>query len=498
MRVDGYVRVSKVDGRRGPSFISPKAQREEIEKWTGFRQAELLEVHVDLDQSGSRLDRPGLETALRRVESGLSDGIVVARLDRFSRSLTGALETIRRLDEAGALFVSVAEGLDPATPAGKMMMRLMLVMAEFELDRMREAFDDSRRRAVGRGVHPAGRLPHGYLRSEDGHLVRDPETADRIATCFRMRAERRSWAEVVAYAKESGAARPNDPSWSYGLFHRIMRNRVYVGEARSGAYRLPGAHEPIVERGIFGAVQVTQTATAQLAASRRSTLLAGLLRCSGCGRSLHSNADRRPSGETRPRYECRGGGIAGCCPEPVRVIGTEVEEVVQEAFFSIYGSSAIRRRASAASRRRAEADLVLAETRLTEFEWGHTGAEDQEKEREKDRELLAGRVETARRRVIDLARSTLIDSPARLRRRWAALPLGERRRLIGLVIDAALLGPDRGAGLADRLLLVPFGMGREGLPQTGHRTRLIPYEWARTAVAGPAVLGPEDPPPIFR
>jgi len=494
VRVDGYVRVSKVDGRSGPSFISPQVQREEIEKWADFRGAELLEVHVDLDQSGARLDRPGLEAALRRVESGESEGIVVARLDRFSRSLTGALETIRRLEEAGAVFVSVAEGLDPATPAGKMMMRLMLVMAEFELDRMREAFDDSRRRAVGRGVHPTGRLPHGYLRPEGGGpLIRDPETADRLAVCFRMRAERRSWAEVVAYATESGAGRPGDPRWTYELFHRVMRNRVYIGEARSGPYRLPGAHEPIVERGIFEAVQLTQTATAQAATSPRSTLLAGLLRCAGCGRSLHSNADRRPSGEPRPRYECRGAGVAGRCPEPARTIGTEVEEIVAESFFEVYETSPIARRASAASRRRAEAGLVRAEERLAEFDLSHAGEEG----RPQERETLAGRVETARRRTVDLARSTLIESPARLRRRWPSLAPGERRRLIGLVIDAALLGPDRGHGLAERLLIVPSGLGR-GLPRTSHRTSLVPYGWERGEGPGPAVLGPEDPPPTFR
>lgn len=192
MKVDGYVRVSQVDGRRGPSFISPQVQREEIEKWAAFKKVELLSVHVDLDQSGGQTERPGLECALRRIESGETEGIVVAKLDRFSRSLTGALETIRRLDEAGGAFVSVAEGLDPTTPAGKMMMRLMLVMAEFELDRMREGWEESRRRAVERGVHLAGCPPLGYLRSEDGGLVPDPEVAERLATCFRMRAERRS------------------------------------------------------------------------------------------------------------------------------------------------------------------------------------------------------------------------------------------------------------------------------------------------------------------
>lgn len=162
MLLDGYVRVSKVGGREGASFISPELQREEIENWARFKRAEISEVHVDLDESGGTVHRPGLERVLERAEAGITQGIVVAKLDRFARSLTGALETIRRLDEAGAMFISVAEGLDPTTPAGKMMMRLMLVMAEFELDRLKESWVQSRRRAVMRGFHVSSQPPTGY------------------------------------------------------------------------------------------------------------------------------------------------------------------------------------------------------------------------------------------------------------------------------------------------------------------------------------------------
>jgi DNA invertase Pin-like site-specific DNA recombinase len=95
-----------------------------MEAWARFRGVEILRFHTDLDESGAKLTRPALEEALIRAEAEVSDGIFVAKLDRSARSLTGALETIKRLDEAGATLVSVAEGLDPTTPAGKMLMRL--------------------------------------------------------------------------------------------------------------------------------------------------------------------------------------------------------------------------------------------------------------------------------------------------------------------------------------------------------------------------------------
>src|SRR4051812_11147063 len=108
-RLEGYVRVSSTRGRSGPSFISPALQRERLEAWCGLYDARLVAVHEELDESGGRADRPLLMTAIERVEAGLSDGIIVARLDRFGRSLRDALEHIDRIQAAGGRFVSVQD-----------------------------------------------------------------------------------------------------------------------------------------------------------------------------------------------------------------------------------------------------------------------------------------------------------------------------------------------------------------------------------------------------
>ena len=86
MRLDAYIRVSQVRGRSGPSFISPTQQRERIEAWIKAFGHERGEVFEELDASGARRDRPKLQEAIERIERGESDGIVVAKLDRFGRS----------------------------------------------------------------------------------------------------------------------------------------------------------------------------------------------------------------------------------------------------------------------------------------------------------------------------------------------------------------------------------------------------------------------------
>src|SRR5439155_15952110 len=82
-RLDGYVRVSRVAGREGDSFISPEVQREKIEACAKLHDAQIIEWHEELDESGAKRNRPKFQEALGRCERGETDGIVVAKLDRF-------------------------------------------------------------------------------------------------------------------------------------------------------------------------------------------------------------------------------------------------------------------------------------------------------------------------------------------------------------------------------------------------------------------------------
>src|SRR5215208_4794441 len=118
MKLDGYIRVSRVGGREGDGFISPDVQRKQIETWASANGVEVVAWHEELDKSGGRMDRPKLREAIERCKAGETEGIVVAKRDRFARSLTGALTAIKELNDAGAVFAA-ADGLDGSTPEGR-------------------------------------------------------------------------------------------------------------------------------------------------------------------------------------------------------------------------------------------------------------------------------------------------------------------------------------------------------------------------------------------
>jgi DNA invertase Pin-like site-specific DNA recombinase len=181
MKLDAYIRVSQVRGRSGPSFISPAQQRDRILAWMKAFDYEVGEVFEELDQSGARKDRPMLMAAVERVEGGHSDGIVVAKLDRFGRSLVDGLQLIDRIQEAGGTFASVQDGFDLRTDTGRLVLRIMLSMAEYELERVRSNWHEAKARAVMRGVHPSARAPFGYRREGRG----GPQRTRAVVTISR-------------------------------------------------------------------------------------------------------------------------------------------------------------------------------------------------------------------------------------------------------------------------------------------------------------------------
>jgi site-specific DNA recombinase len=70
LRLDAYIRVSKVAGRSGESFISPEVQREHIESWAKLNGALLNWHEPELDVSGGPMRRPVFDQVMERVRRG--------------------------------------------------------------------------------------------------------------------------------------------------------------------------------------------------------------------------------------------------------------------------------------------------------------------------------------------------------------------------------------------------------------------------------------------
>lgn len=153
-RVLGYTRVSTDEQHASGAGLA--AQHAAIRAEADRRGWELVDiVGEDAGASSATLERAGLAAALARLDAGDVDVLVVAKLDRLSRSVAQGAEVMERAKRRGWSLVALDFGLDTTTPAGEMVANVILSTAQYERrligQRTREALAAKREQGVRLG-----------------------------------------------------------------------------------------------------------------------------------------------------------------------------------------------------------------------------------------------------------------------------------------------------------------------------------------------------------
>jgi len=459
--LDGYIRVSRVGPRASGNFISPEVQEEQIRSYASVRGREVGRLHVELDRSGTDASRPRFREALRRVCEGESGGVIVAKLDRFGRSVPDALDAIRQIHEAGGEFISVEDGFDSSTPFGKAMMTILLALAELEVARIRDGWDHANRRAVERGIHSAPYPPTGYKRGASGRLVPDTAVANAVAEAFHRRARGDSYDAIARFLEEAGVLTSRGNKWTGKSVFRIISNPAYTGEARYGQYRNPNAHEPLVSRRLWVSVQPGMPG--RVPRPNAKSLLAGLIRCASCLHAMtgqHSRVMRGPhAGTYRYAYCCRSLHGRGRCPAPAYVSMDAIDAVVTEKFFRV-----LETRDSAKRQIQLREDLPESPPDLGDQSLQMTHAQDALMGNEsttspscqeglKTGDAVSWSVFARRARAAKLAGLPPLED---VRRAWPSMPCSLRRTYLAAVFDGVFVAKGR-RQLENRVRLVLAG-----------------------------------------
>lgn len=194
MIVVGYLRVS----RHRDGSVSLAAQERTIWLWAELHGHDVDAVYADDGASGARADRPGLEAALRDVRAGQAEALVVAKLDRASRSLfhfAGLVDEARR---DGWALVALDIGLDTSTPGGELVANVLAAVAQWERRQIADRLHAGRREKARQGGYVGGPRPYadadvitriGILRRQGltWQRIADALNADGIPTSLRGR-----------------------------------------------------------------------------------------------------------------------------------------------------------------------------------------------------------------------------------------------------------------------------------------------------------------------
>jgi DNA invertase Pin-like site-specific DNA recombinase len=149
MEVIGYLRVSTDEQAR--SGLGLEAQQERIAS-EAERRGWTVRWIVDDGYTAATLDRPGITDALAALRSHDVDALVVAKLDRLSRSLLDFAGLMAQAQTERWELIALDLGVDTSTPQGQLMANVMASFAAYERELIRQRTRDALAALKNRGV----------------------------------------------------------------------------------------------------------------------------------------------------------------------------------------------------------------------------------------------------------------------------------------------------------------------------------------------------------
>jgi site-specific DNA recombinase len=359
MRLLPAIRLSIWDD----SSTSPERQMERIQTYARLGDHELVpvsELDYDLDISGavSPWERPGLGPWLKDDRLSMWEGIVVAKLDRLTRSLIDFVTLMSWLEARGKTLVCLDPQLDLTTPSGRAFAQILVTFAEYERETIAARVRDAWHKLRIDGQYAGGQVPFGYrpvkLARGWGYEP-DPEYAPIVAEMCDRYVRYESLGSIARWLNESGVPTPwnasrlrngkplKDSMWATTTIKKILGSPAILGATvKTDGTQVKDTEgvvvyraDALVAREVWERVQArlrVNPATAKL----NSWLLTGVASCAVCGAAMYSSGAKY-NGKQYTYYCCvHSLRRDGKCTAR-RVKADELETVITEKLLELVG-----------------------------------------------------------------------------------------------------------------------------------------------------------------
>ena len=217
-QVIGYIRVST--SMQAESGLSIEAQRAKIEAYCVCHDLTLADVIIDAGESAKNLERPGIQALLAQVEAGAVDGVVIAKLDRLTRSMRDLHQLLEQVFSRVQLH-SVAESINTSSAAGRLVLNVLMSVAEWEREAIGERTSAALQAKKAKG-EKVGKARYGW-RWEDGAWVEEPREQRNLELIRDLREKGLSLRKIKAELEQRMILnRSGKPSWSLALLSRAV------------------------------------------------------------------------------------------------------------------------------------------------------------------------------------------------------------------------------------------------------------------------------------
>ena len=221
MTVYGYARVSTDE--QATNGVSLDDQRAKIAAYCNLHGLDLAEILTDEGLSGKDTNRPALRRALELSARRNVSALIVTKLDRLSRDAHDALGIVKQLKKDRTRFISVMDSIDSSTPAGKAMLAMLFVFAEFERELIVQRTSEAIRFCLKNGRKAGSVAPFGYS-AVGKKLVEDAEEQKVLRLIQDMSGSGRTVREIAAELQAKGATLRGKP-FTFQKVHRILKRK---------------------------------------------------------------------------------------------------------------------------------------------------------------------------------------------------------------------------------------------------------------------------------
>jgi Site-specific recombinases, DNA invertase Pin homologs len=290
-----YCRVSS-DERLDQEFNSIDAQKEAGHAFIASQRSEgwisVVDDYDDPGFSGGNTERPALKRLMADIQRGLIDIVVVYKIDRLTRSLPDFSKMVEVFERHGVSFVSVTQQFNTTTSMGRLTLNILLSFVQFEREVTGERIRDKIAAAKKKGLWMGGVPTIGYDVVNRQLVVNQAEAAvvrrifeGMLTIGSPTQIAARLTAEGIttkAWTTQDGRVRTGTRI-AKKYIHKVLRNRIYLGELSNRGQWYPGVHEPIIERELWDKVHAVLARDSHARSvdtkirSRNDALLRGLL-----------------------------------------------------------------------------------------------------------------------------------------------------------------------------------------------------------------------------
>ena len=216
----GYIRVSMATQE-----ISPEDQEAKIRAAGALHDCEIISVIID-KESGKNLKRDGAQTMMQMVVEEQIDCVIVAKLDRLTRSIRDLQDIIETFNKHNVSLLSVAESLDTHSASGRMVMNVMASVFQWERESIGERTSAALQYKKSQGGR-VGNCLYGYRaigEKKESILVQDEHEQGIIEIIKNWRDCRRSFQETANGLNEAGYTTRTGKPWTREGVFNIIRS----------------------------------------------------------------------------------------------------------------------------------------------------------------------------------------------------------------------------------------------------------------------------------